>query len=65
MTHPSRNPTPPPRLLRLPEVIARVGLSRASIYRLIQQSDFPAPKRIGAASRWREDEVSAWIYARE
>ena len=31
------------RLLRLKEVVQMVGLSRASIYRLMDSGDFPMP----------------------
>ena len=35
------------RVLRLPAVMERTGLSKASIYRLIKASDFPAAIRLG------------------
>lgn len=50
-------------LLRLPEVLRRVGLKKSALYALIATEDFPAPKKIGTASRWREAEVDAWILA--
>ena len=49
------------RLLRLADVCAICGLSRASIYRLIASRRFPPAVKIGAASRWAEDEVAVWI----
>jgi prophage regulatory protein len=37
------------------------GLSRATIYRLIQQNKFPRPLSIGTGSvRWRQSDVVAW-----
>lgn len=57
--------TTPTRLLRLPEVMRLTGYSRDSIYRLARQGRFP--QRIDLsdrASRWREDEVAAWIESR-
>lgn len=42
------------RLLRRPEVEAMIGLSTASIYRLMRAGRFPEPVRVGArAVRWR------------
>ena len=42
------------RLLRLKEVVQMVGLSRASIYRLMDSGDFPHAIRVGPrAVRWR------------
>ncbi len=50
-----------PTLLRLPDVLSRVPFSRAQVYKLIKKNEFPAPVKIGTASLWREDEVSALI----
>jgi prophage regulatory protein len=55
----------PTRLIRLPEVKARVGLSRSSIYLRISEGTFPAPCRLGAKSvAWSEASIDAWIQAR-
>ncbi|USE81132.1 AlpA family phage regulatory protein [Cupriavidus gilardii] len=49
------------RILRLPEVQQRIGLSRSSIYARIQEGSFPRPIKLGHASGWIETEVHAWI----
>ncbi|WEK06805.1 MAG: AlpA family phage regulatory protein [Candidatus Devosia phytovorans] len=49
------------RLLRLPEVMARTGLSRATIYRWIKSDLFPAPRKCGSCTFWRESDVHEWI----
>ena len=55
-----------PHLLRLPEVIELLSISKPTIYRMIQAGQFPRPLRLGArASRWREDEIAQWIATRE
>lgn len=52
--------------LRLPKVIERIGLSRSSIYALIQEGNFPAPVRIGRrAVAWREDDLDRWAAQRK
>lgn len=52
-------------ILRLPEVKARVGLSRSAIYRLLSLGDFPRPVQLGARSvGWIEDEVEQWLESR-
>lgn len=52
----------PERLIKLDEVIRRVGLGRSMIYRLISEGKFPAPYKLSpGASRWSEQSVSAWI----
>jgi len=51
-------------LIRLPEVLRRVALSRSSVYLLITKGRFPRPVKVGArASRWVESDVDAWLQA--
>ena len=53
------------RFLRLPEVMHRTGLPRASIYEQMAQGIFPKPIDLSIRSRgWIESEVDAWIKAR-
>ena len=55
----------PIRILRLPEVIERVGLKRASIYLHMAQGSFPKQISLGTrAVGWLEHEIDAWIIAR-
>lgn len=54
--------TLPERLLPLPEVESRSGFKSSFIYQLIKEGKFPRPVKIGAASRWRESEIQAWIF---
>lgn len=52
-------------LIRLPAVLARVGLKQSRLYELVKAGEFPAPVRVGIrAVAWRESEVSAWIASR-
>ena len=54
-----------PKLMRRPEVEAVVGLSTASIYRLMDESAFPRPIRIGKrAVRWRAEDVARYLKSR-
>ena len=53
------------RFLRLPEVLARTGLSRSTIYVRLEQERFPRPVSLGArAVGWIEAEVDEWIRER-
>lgn len=55
----------PTRLIRLPEVLSRVGLSRSTIYARIAEGSFPAPVRLGEKSvAWAEASISNWIEER-
>lgn len=53
-----------PRILRLPEVLARVGLKKTSLYGLIKEGLFPNSRKLMANSRsvgWLEEEVDNYI----
>jgi prophage regulatory protein len=55
----------PHRIIRLPEVMGRVGLRRASIYLHIGKGSFPKPISLGArAVGWLESDIDGWIAAR-
>lgn len=50
--------------LRLPDVISRTGLSRSTIYKKIQEGEFPAPIKLGPrASAWIEGEIEEFLQA--
>ena len=47
------------KVLRLPDVMDRVGLGSSFIYLLIQREEFPKPVRLGKrAVGWPEAEVN-------
>lgn len=49
-------------ILRLPDVKARVGLSRSTIYLRITQGNFPKPVPLGGrAVGWVESEIEEWL----
>lgn len=53
------------RFLRIDDVIATTGLSRATIYRLVAAKDFPPQILLTARSvGWWEAEVVEWLEAR-
>ena len=53
------------RLLRRREVEKITGMSRSSIYRLMQEDEFPRPVRVGpAAVRWKASAIMGWIESR-
>jgi prophage regulatory protein len=54
--------SPPARLLRLPEVMDRVGLRRSAIYKRMSEGRFPKSRSLGAkCAVWVEAEVEDWI----
>ena len=53
------------RILRMREVMQRIGLSRSTIYKLMENDDFPRPMKLGSqAIGWRDADVEAWIESR-
>lgn len=56
----------PPRILRIHQVTETIGLSRASIYRLMQLGLFPKSIKIGIkAVGWVQSEIEMWIAERQ
>lgn len=50
------------RILRLPAVVERTGLSRATLYRKIKMGTFPRQIEISVrCSGWRESEINEWM----
>jgi prophage regulatory protein len=50
-------------LLRIEDVMRRVGFRRNKLYDLINAGDFPDPVKLGRISAWVESEVVGWIDA--
>lgn len=56
----------PSRLLRINEVVKRVGISVSSIYDAISKGRFPKPRRIyGRTVGWKESEIEEFIGTRD
>lgn len=54
-----------PNILRMNELVKRVGLKKSTIYALIKKGQFPKPIALGLrGSGWVEDEVHDWVVAR-
>lgn len=52
-------------ILRLPQVMGQVGLSRSTIYSLQKQGKFPQAVQLGSRSvGWFSGEVSSWLAER-
>ena len=53
------------RLLRRRQVEEITSMSRSSIYRLMQDGQFPRPVKVGcAAVRWRVSDIMRWLTSR-
>lgn len=50
------------KILRMPEVVIRTGLSRSTIYRKIKMGSFPAQLRISEhCCGWRASILDQWM----
>ena len=45
------------------QLAERLGVCRASIWRLLSAGRLPEPIRLGRNVRWRENEITDWINA--
>jgi prophage regulatory protein len=53
------------KILRLSEVLNRVGICRASIYQRMSRGSFPQSVPLGPRTvGWLEHEITAWLAAR-
>lgn len=59
MTTPTNN-----RLLRLPDVLHKIGLKKTALYDMIKRGQFRQPVKLGKTSVWPEDYVDRWIQER-
>ena len=64
----ANTPAPPPEvLLRLPSVLARVGLQKSAIYEMLNRTPpaFPRPLKLSRrAVCWPASAIDAWIAGR-
>lgn len=50
------------QLLRMPDVIVQVALSKSQIYKLIKEGSFPKPIKVGSrVSAWVSEDIGRWI----
>ena len=50
------------RLIRLPEVMDRVGMKRSAIYQRMREGSFPRSRSLGSrCAVWVEAEIDDWI----
>ena len=54
------------RVVRLPEVLLRVGVSRTTLYTMVRDGRFPAPLHLSTRIRgWRLSSVEAFLSSTE
>jgi excisionase family DNA binding protein len=50
-----------PDLLTVHELAGILKLSHRSIWRLVRSGQLPTPIHLGSSTRWRVDEIAAWL----
>lgn len=54
------------KIIKVPEVLERCAMSRASLYRMLQRNEFPRQVRISIRSiGFYEHEVNQWLADRQ
>lgn len=54
------------KILRIADTVKKTGLSRSTIYRLLEAEDFPSPIRLSKrAIGWTEAQLNEWIASRQ
>jgi len=61
---PNESAPQPPRLLRLPATLDRVGLGRTAWLDLVREGKAPKAIKIGRATAWAESEINSWLLER-
>ncbi len=52
------------RIIRMRELVSKVGYARSTIYALIKEGRFPKPFKLvpnGRANGWLEETINEWI----
>lgn len=60
MTEQTNQTESPGRFYKMKDVVLETSLSRATIYRKINDGDFPKGLMIGHRRAWTESEIEAW-----
>lgn len=63
MTNHNQDICQPRRILRLPEVLARLGMGRSWLFAEVAAGRFPKPVKIGRASGWDSLAIDTYIDA--
>lgn len=54
--------TTTPRIIRAAQVAERLGISRTTVWRWVQEGRLPQPTRYGRnTTGWREADINTWI----
>ncbi|WP_071467269.1 helix-turn-helix transcriptional regulator [Polynucleobacter asymbioticus] len=56
--------TPPITLMRIPQILKVMPVSKSKFWLMVQKGEFPKPIKIGRSSFWTIEQVQAFIRER-
>jgi len=63
MSH-SNNQIPPITLMRIPQILKVMPVSKSKFWLMVQKGEFPKPIKIGRSSFWTIEQVQAYLRER-
>ena len=60
----SNNQIPPITLMRIPQILKVMPVSKSKFWLMVQKGEFPKPIKIGRSSFWTIEQVQAFIRER-
>ncbi len=48
-------------MLNVKQLMAKLNISKTTIYALVKLGELPSPVRIGGSARWMPDEIASYI----
>lgn len=60
----SNNQIPPITLMRIPQILKVMPVSKSKFWLMVQKGEFPKPIKIGRSSFWTIEQVQAYLRER-
>ena len=60
----NQNQVPPITLMRIPQILKVMPVSKSKFWLMVQKSEFPKPIKIGRSSFWTIEQVQSFIKER-
>jgi prophage regulatory protein len=60
----SNNQIPPITLMRIPQILKVMPVSKSKFWLMVQKGEFPKPVKIGRSSFWTIEQVQAYLRER-
>jgi prophage regulatory protein len=60
----SNNQIPPITLIRIPQILKVMPVSKSKFWLMVQKGEFPKPIKIGRSSFWTIEQVQAFLRER-